>query len=127
VDEILEKVRNGVAETAVQLDKMDTAWYDRVDLSKLDMAKMCGCVAGQAFGAFTRTIEKMENFLDRLGRNYHRFLEPADSFETGQEARPFDKTEFDLRNKILTEMWTDEVLKRRCTADVPVYANKQTM
>jgi hypothetical protein len=46
----MSKILETVEEAALFLDSQDPDWFNRVDLSKLDMDSCYNCVIGQAFG-----------------------------------------------------------------------------
>jgi hypothetical protein len=55
-----------VAEAARQLDAIDTMWFNKINLSYLDMENPCRCIFGQVFG------NEDEDFYDIFYKLYGR-------------------------------------------------------
>lgn len=41
------------------LDKKCPGWYDKVDLSSLDMRSLCNCMLGQLYGDFMKGVDRV--------------------------------------------------------------------
>jgi hypothetical protein len=100
----LSTIAERVARGAALLDEREPGWWQRIDLSKLDLASTCRCVLGQLNTDRDGPYPRWSDILDRFGVQLRN--EFSHGFNVGGEG-----TEAKFAN--LTAAWRELIEERR--------------
>jgi len=93
------------------LNKKKPGWIDDIDLGELEMCSACGCILGQAFGAYYEALEDLR--IPGGGQNVFGFTIAYDLMGFGVYPGHVVR---DVHWKLLGEIWTEAITSLRAEA-----------